>query len=238
MKGIHVILAGLSLNIILLSFNRLTPLTAGYLQPLEFLRWLDFNAMVPIPLMSVLLYYLLFRIVSKDHPFQKTRMYTALTLFLITGIYLFAAGSGDHEVTNYLNTRFCDQGNLHSPLCNIISFNDDEFSHYLYYAGFILMNLTLMAVENRMPNKNKATNKNLVLITINSLLIALGIFANLAFEDTGIDIAVFSSVALISTYFLLFAKRNFRTLPVTFYFTAAYVVGVMSTVIYKFIQNT
>ena len=46
MKKVHWTLTGLSLTIVLLSLNRLTSFTAGYLQPYEFLRWVDFNAML------------------------------------------------------------------------------------------------------------------------------------------------------------------------------------------------
>src|SRR3989344_1080222 len=106
MKRILWILTGLSATILLLSLNRLTSITSGYLQPFEFLRFLDFNAMIPIPLASILLYYLLLREVVGESPFSKTKTYTYLFLIFITGVYLFGASSGTHEVTNYLNQRF------------------------------------------------------------------------------------------------------------------------------------
>src|SRR3989344_933230 len=104
MQNIHLILTGLSLNIILLSLNRLTNLTSSFLQPFDFLRWLDFNAMLPIPLMAVILYYLLRQQVVYESAFRKTALFVILNILLISGIYFFAAGSGDHEVTNYLHT--------------------------------------------------------------------------------------------------------------------------------------
>src|SRR5690349_2799482 len=136
MKKIHWILTGLTFSIIILSLNRLTTLTSGYLQPYEFLRWLDFNAMLPIPLLSVLLYYLLWRQVGWIDAFPRTGKHVVLALLFISGVYFFAAGSGTHEVTNYLNTRFCDAGRTKNTICNIIAYNDDEFSHYVYYLGF------------------------------------------------------------------------------------------------------
>src|SRR3712207_6951444 len=78
MKKVHWTLTGLSLTIVLLSLNRLTSFTAGYLQPYEFLRWVDFNAMLPIPLFSVVLYYLLKRQITYDSPFRNTSRYVLL----------------------------------------------------------------------------------------------------------------------------------------------------------------
>lgn len=233
MRQVHLILIGLSLTIVLLSINRLTGLTSGYLAPYEFLRWLDFNAMLPIPLVSVLLYYLLKREITYESASAKTSFYTVCVLLLITGIYFFGAGSGDHEVTNYLNSRFCEAGKIKTAICQIISFNDDIFSHYVYYAGFVSMNVALMLLEHIMPRKKKATKNDLLLIIPNSLFIALGIFANLAFEEATIDLIVFSSVMLLALYLLLLAKRKLREVPVTFYFAASYTIGVVSTLLYK-----
>lgn len=233
MRRFHLILTGLSFTIIALSLNRLTSFTQGYLQPYEYLRWLDFNAMLPIPLLSVLLYYLLRREIIYQSPFYKTRVYLILALLFVSGVYLFGAGSGDHEVTNYLNTRFCKGGKVESPLCNIVSFNDDQFSHYVYYLGFILLNVSLMVLEHFYPRKLSIVKTDVILILINSLFISAGIFANLAFEEATVDLIVFSSVMALSLYLLFFSKSKALQLPVTLYFALAYTLGVSSTLLYK-----
>ncbi|MBI2011964.1 hypothetical protein HYS91_04300 [Candidatus Daviesbacteria bacterium] len=233
MRKIHLILTGLSLTILLLSINRLTNLTQSYLQPYDFLRWLDFNAMIPIPLISVILYYLLKKEIVYDSPFRKTAKYTFLMVLLISGIYFFAAGSGDHEVTNYLNTRFCDNGAINTPACKIIGYNDDEFSHLIYYIGFVLMNVALIFIEYNYPRKILAKTKDLFFIFLNGLFIALGIFANLAFEEIGLDLLFFGSVMVLTHYVLFIKKRKVKQLPVTFYFSISYTIGVMGTILYK-----
>jgi hypothetical protein len=233
MKKIHWILTGLSLTIVLLSLNRLTSFTAGYLQPYEFLRWVDFNAMLPIPLISLILYYLLQRQITYDSPFQRTSKYLLLMVLFVSGVYLFGAGSGDHEVTNYLNTRFCERGDTNSTLCNIIGYNDDEFSHYVYYLGFILLNVSLICMEFYTPRTQQASRKDLFFILLNSLLIGLGIFANLAFEEIGLDLVFFGSVLLLALALLLLGKRSVYGLPIIFYFAASYSLGVIGTVLYK-----
>lgn len=224
MKRVHLILTGLTLSIILLSVNRLTMATQAYMQPFEFLRFMDFFAMIPIPLISVLLYVLLKEQITKS-------THIGYTLILITGIYLFAAGSGDHEVTNYLNMRFCDSGKTTTPICRIISYNDDEFSHYVYYAGFILLNIGLMLYEYTYPRLKRITGKDIAGIAANSFLIGLGIFANLAFEDIGIDLYIFGAVMILSLYLLYKGKQPATHLPVTMYFAIAYTLGVTATLL-------
>lgn len=235
MNRLHLILTGLSLTIILLSLNRLTDLTLSYLQPFEFLRWLDFNAMILIPFLSIILYYLLRGQIIYESNFHKTYLYGFLGILFVAGVYLFGVGSGDHEVTNYLNTRFCERGKIDSPLCNIIKYNDDQFSHLIYYLGFILLNVSLMLLEYNYPRKERVKNRDLILISLNSLFIALGIFANLAFEEIGLDLFFFGSVMLLSLYLLFFTKYKYYHLPATFYFGVSYSIGVLSTLIYKFI---
>ena len=232
MKKIHWTLTGLSLIIVLLSLNRLTPFIAGYLQPYEFLRWVDFNAMLPIPLVSVVLYYLLQRQITYDSPFRNNK-YILLMVLFISGVYLFGAGSGEHEVTNYLNARFCKRGDVESTLCNIVGYNDDEYSHYVYYVGCILLNVSLIFIEFCMPRRQQASRRDIFIVLLNSLLISLGILANLAFEEIGLDLLFFGSVLLLALALLLFGKRRVYELPIIFYFAASYSPGVIGTVLYK-----
>lgn len=236
MKKTHWLLTGLSITILLLSINRLTSFTLSYLQPYDFLRWLDFNAMIPIPLLSILLYYFLLRDTVRDYAFKKTALYSFLFVMFITGVYLFGASSGDHEVTNYLNARFCDAGVVKSTLCNIISYNDDEFSHIIYYLGFVFMNLVLLFMEYNVPRQKGMAKKDYIFVSANALFIGLGVFANLAFEEIGIDLYVFGFLMLVSLW-ILFAKKIVSKLPITYYFAFSYTVGVVGTSIYKLLNS-
>lgn len=232
MKKMHWLLTGLSITILLLSINRLTSFTLSYLQPFEFLRWLDFNAMIPIPLLSILLYYFLLRDTVRDSAFKKTVLYSFFFVLFLTGVYLFGASSGDHEVTNYLNARFCESGSIKSTLCNIIFYNDDEFSHLIYYLGFVFMNLALLFIEYNVPRQKAMARKDYIFVSANALFIALGIFANLAFEEIGIDLYVFGFLMILSLY-LLYSKKMVSKLPLTYYFAVSYTIGVVGTAIYK-----
>ena len=193
--------------------------------------------MIPIPLSSVILYFLLKNEIIKDSPFRKTAIYLILNLLLISGIYFFAAGSGTHEFANYLHFKFC-RSDPSTSLCNIIIYNDDRFSHYVYYIGFILMNIALMFMEFFSPRKEKISRKDLIFVTLNSLVIAFGIFANLAFEEALLDLFFFGSVMILSLYLLLKDKKMSLKMPILYYFASSYTIGIVSTIIYKLATNT
>jgi len=53
MRRIHSLLAVQSIVAILVSINRLGTWTLSYVLPNEFLRWVDFNNMLVLPLISI-----------------------------------------------------------------------------------------------------------------------------------------------------------------------------------------
>src|SRR3990172_3757350 len=102
MRRIHTLLAIQSIVAILVSVNRLGKWTLGYVLPNEFLRWVDFNNMLVLPLISLVAFYLLKKTIEYDSPAREGRTHLWLNLVFIVGVYLLAASYGDHEVTNYL----------------------------------------------------------------------------------------------------------------------------------------
>src|SRR5215510_6686336 len=119
MKRIHILLSIQSLLAIFVSINRLSDLALGYVLPNEFLRWVDFNNMLVIPLISLVATYLLKKTIEYDSPAREDRAHMAWNLVFIVGLYLTAASYGDHEVTNYLHQRFCGTDTT-SDLCRIV----------------------------------------------------------------------------------------------------------------------
>jgi hypothetical protein len=90
-------------------------------------------------LVSVVASYLLKKTIEYDAPQRESKAHIAWNLVFIVGLYLLAASYGDHEVTNYLHQRFCATDTT-SDLCRIILFNDDEFSHWVFFTGFVMVN--------------------------------------------------------------------------------------------------
>ena len=225
---IHALLAVQSGLIILISINRLSPLTLGYVASNEFLRWVDLNNMLILPLISMVAFYLLKKQLEYDSPARAGGRHLALNLSFIIGIYLLAASYGDHEITNYLHLRFCPEGET-SDLCRIIIFNDDEFSHWVFFTGFVLVNAALMLMQVLFPYQGSLTTRDKALLAFNGLFISLGLFANLAFEVIGLDLYIVAVLAVLALGLLW--RRGAQ--PLLIYYVTAYWLGLIATAISK-----
>lgn len=226
MKRIHALLGVQSLVAVLVSINRLGTWTLGYVLPNEFLRWVDFNNMLVLPLISVVASYLLKKTIEYDSPQQESKSHIAWNLIFIVGLYLLGASYGDHEVTNYLHQRFCATDTT-SDLCRIIIFNDDEFSHWVFFTGFVMVNAAILFIQNLFPHRETITNADLALLALNALFLGAGVFANLGFETIGLDLYVVALLALISVYLLW--RRGSQ--PMFIYYTIAYWLGLVGSLI-------
>lgn len=225
---IHFLLTIQTIIILLLSINRLSPLTVGYVAANEFLRWVDFNNMLTLPLISLVTFYYLKEALAAEATPERGVAYQFIGLVFVLGIYLFGAGYGAHEVTNYLHVRFCLQEPT-SDLCRIVIFNDDEFSHWVWFAGFVLINLTLLLTQALFHYQGLWRGRDPLLLVGNGLFVALGIFANLAFEEIGLDLYIVALLALLA----LGLWRRYGRQPLFLYYTTAYFVGLVATGIYK-----
>lgn len=226
MKRIHALLGVQSLVAILVSINRLGTWTLSYVLPNEFLRWVDFNNMLVLPLISVVASYLLKKTIEYDSHQRESKAHIAWNLVFIVGLYLLAASYGDHEVTNYLHQRFCAK-DTPSDLCRIIIFNDDEFSHWVFFTGFVMVNAAILFIQNLFPHRENLTNTDWALLALNALFLGAGVFANLGFENIGLDLYVVALLAVISVYLLWRRGRQ----PMFIYYTIAYWLGLVGSLI-------
>ena len=226
MKRIHALLGVQSLVAILVSINRLGAWTLGYVLPNEFLRWVDFNNMLVLSLISEMASYLLKKTIEYDSPQREGKAHIAWNLVFIVGLYLLAASYGDHEVTNYLHARFCAT-DITSDLCRIVIFNDDEFSHWIFFTGFIMINAALLFLQTVFPHRGEVTTGDISLLVANAAFLAAGIFANLGFEEIGLDLYVVALLAILSVYLLWRRGRQ----PMFVYYTVAYWLGLVGSVI-------
>ncbi len=226
MKRIHILLGIQSLVGILVSINRLGTWTLGYVLPNEFLRWVDFNNMLVLSLISLVALYLLKKTIEYDSPAREGRAHIAWNLVFIIGLYLTAASYGDHEVTNYLHQRFCATDTT-SDICRIIIFNDDEFSHWVFFTGFVMVNAAILFLQNIFPYRGKISNVDIGLLSLNALFLGAAVLANLGFEEIGLDLYVVSLLALVSAYLLWRRGRQ----PMFIYYTIAYWLGLASSLV-------
>lgn len=226
MRRIHTLLGIQSLVAILVTINRLGAWTLGYVLPNQFLRWVDFNNMLVLPLISLAALYLLKKTIEYDSPSREGRLHMALNLVFITGLYLTAASYGDHEVTNYLHQRFCADDTT-SDLCRIVIFNDDEFSHWIFFAGFVMVNAAILFLQTLFPQRGPITRTDMALLALNALFLGAGVFANLGFEEIGLDLYVVALLAMVSMYLLWRHGRQ----PMFIYYTIAYWLGLIGSLI-------
>jgi hypothetical protein len=150
----------------------------------------------------------------------------------IIGLYLLASSYGDHEVTNYLHQRFCATDTT-SDLCRIVIFNDDEFSHWVFFTGFVMVNVAILFIQNIFPHRERITNTDLAWLGLNALFLGAGILANLGFEVIGLDLYVVALLALISAYLLWRVGRQ----PMFVYYTLAYWLGLISSLIAQALRS-
>ncbi|MBL8076647.1 MAG: hypothetical protein JNM55_01680 [Anaerolineales bacterium] len=228
MRRIHTLLAVQSFVAILVSINRLGSWTLGYVLPNQFLRWVDFNNMLVLPLISLVAFYLLKKTVEYDSP---ARAHLVINLIFIIGIYLLGASYGDHEVTNYLHQRFCI-GDTSGDLCRIVIFNDDEFGHWVFFTGFVMMNAALLFLQNIFPYKDGLTKSDIGLLLLNSLFLGAGILANLGFEEIGLDLYVVALLSFLSIYLLWKKGKQ----PLFIYYTAANGLGLLGSLIAQMLR--
>ncbi|MCI0394826.1 MAG: hypothetical protein L0332_08500 [Chloroflexi bacterium] len=228
LQPLHGLLGVQALVVILVSINRLGSWTLGYVAGNEFLRWVELNNMLILPLISLVAFYLLKKWLEYESPALNSRTHLALNLAFIIGVYLLGASYGDHEVTNYLHFRFCADDQA-GDLCRIIIFNDDEFSHWVFFTGFVLVNAALLLFQRLFPWRAPVAGRDVALLIFNGLFIGAGIFANLAFEEIGLDLYVIVLLAVLSLGLLWRSGRQ----PLFIYYATAYTVGLVATVLYR-----
>ena len=226
LKTINLLLSAQTLVILLGSLNRLGPWTQGYVAGNAFLRWVDFHNMLTLPLISVTALYLLKREIERGVSQGHGRVRLLLDLAFILGLYLFAASYGSHETTNYLHARFCPDGAT-GDLCRIVIFNDDSFSHWLFFVGFALLNGALMLLQVVFPWPAAVGRRDAALILLNAFFVALGIMANLGFEEIGLDLFVVSGLAVLAGWLLWRYGRQ----PLLIYYATAYGLGLLLTAV-------
>jgi hypothetical protein len=189
--------------------------------------------MLPLPLLSVLAFVLLKHELLRPVPAVRVgRAGLLLDLSFVMGVYLLAVSYGLHELTNYLHLRFCGAGSA-GDLCRIVAFNDDDFSHWLFFAGFTQIALTLMAAQVLSTGRGPLRAADFALLVLNALAIAAGIVANLAFEAIGFDLYVVALIAAVAALLLWRAGPR----PLLVYYSIGYGLGLLGTALLKLVSR-
>lgn len=225
-RRLHLLLAIQSLLWVLASINRLWDETDAVILPHGALRVVDFlNLLVIVPAIA-LVFYLLLEHVLPDVPASTRR---TLRLAFLVGLYLFSISYGMHEPANYLNTRFCAEGEG-GRLCEIVVYHDDELSHLLYFAGLIGINVALLLAQARATTLGAALSpRDRALVVANASIPAVAIIANLGLEEVGLDLVAVAVVAALALYLL----RRYGPRALILYFAWAYGFGLAGSLAIK-----
>lgn len=222
-RMLHVLLSTQSGIVVLLSINRLSDITDGYVADNEFLRWVDLNNLI-LALATLITAHLLVHHLEYDSARRGGRAHRAVGIAFLIGVSLYAGSYGEHEVTNYLHERFCTgTSDVGGRLCEIVVYHDDSFSHYLFFAGFTIINVAIMLTQVVFPDDRLPRPGETALVTVNSLFIAAGIVANLGFEQIGLDLYVVAAVAVLAIVLLVRQPAQL----ILRYYMVAYVLGLI-----------
>jgi hypothetical protein len=109
-----------------------------------------------------------------------------------------------------------------------VVYQDDELSHFLFFAGFAGIDAVLLFAQARAGGA-VARGRDLALVLGNAALVTAAIVANLAFEEIGLDLIFVGVVAVLALWLL----RRRGPLPLIVYFASAYSVGLVVTAAVK-----
>jgi hypothetical protein len=85
--------------------------------------------------------------------------------------------------------------------------------------------VVIMVTQVVFPHRGGLTLADNLLLAVNALFIGAGIFANLAFEEIGVDLYVVAIIAVLAAA-LLWRRRG---QPILRYYAFAYVAGLAAT---------
>jgi hypothetical protein len=222
-RRLHLLLGIQSLILVLASVNRLWSGTDAEILPNGALRVVDVVNLLVIAPASAVAFYLLLEHLLADVSRQARR---TLRGAFVAAVYLFAISYGMHEPADYLNARFCDGDK--GPLCDIVGYQDDELSHFLYFAGLLGIDAVLLAAQAKTATLGVSLARgDRMLVLVNAAIVALAITANLGFEAIGLDLFVVAAVALLALYLL----RRCGPRALILYFAWAYGAGLAATVV-------
>ena len=249
LRPIHLLLTFQTALLILGSLNRLTGWTLDPVPGLPGTRWRELLNLLVLPLLGLLAAHLVMRFLataderrldadrdkerglpvsSIQHPASPRRDLAAQLLFL-AGAYFTGIGYGVHEIANYLHGML----GLPRELRHIVAFQDDGFSHWIFFGGFMLVNGAVLACQAVHPWAGVYRPRDRALLAANGLAIAAGIVANLAFQRLGLDLFVILAMALQTLILRLRAGPQ----PLFFYYATGFLPGLLVSLLCKLIHG-
>lgn len=227
MSKINLLLTFLSLNAVLVIVERISPTTKIILQPYNFLRAHEVFQMTVVITLSIIISFLLLKVLSKNFELLKTKTGTWIGILFVLGIYFTATGNGLHEVASFLFNTFCNTKIVKMDSCGAMFFNDYYFGNIVYFVGLLMGNISLILFERMNPQKFHT--KDTIITIVNGVVYALMLFVYAAFDRVLIGLYFVVIAAVVCNLFLFTAKKKFSSLPFTLYTSIAYSLSAIAT---------
>lgn len=231
MNHINLLLTFSSLTVILVSIERFSFTTKILLPPFDFLRLHELVQMLFLIPFTVIIPFLLLRLVSREFEALKGKRGLLRAVLFILGVYLYATGNGVHELGSFVFNTYCDTKTIVGSLCGGLFFNDYYFGNILYFSGAFLMNGVIVWCEMLTPNKSFG-RKNLPLLLLNSIIYSLAIFAYAGFDRVLVGL-VYSLISTLVIDGVLFSKKNLLSYPVTLSLAISYTLGTVLAILIR-----
>lgn len=234
MRRINLLLTFLSLNAVLVTIERFSFTTQIILQPYSFLRLHEvFQITILILISAIIPFYILKEITHNFETLRSTKG-TLLGLLFITGLYFYATGNGLHEVASYLFNTFCDTKKITTAACGSMFFNDFYTGNIFYFVGLFLSNLSLILFELMAPAKKKFSKKDVGVMLVNTLVLALMFFAYAAFDRVLVGLVYVCFSMIVFVPILLKNRKRYLYLPFTTYTAIVYLVSSVASIFVRF----
>jgi len=218
------LLSLITLLVIVGAINRLTKVSeAAFFDYAPFL-WKDFwSIFILAPLMAAVLALLL-----KELGGAGTRS-ICVFVFLVA---VMGASMGLHDLTNAMSRAGVPRTAFHET----VEFLDDGLSHWTFFVSFAGISVLMIAAQARNPLLAPMSRVAVVAVAANALVLAAMIYANMAPEETTVDLAVILVVLAAAVGIRLRARTPFRRLPVSCYFEFGFALGLVSSVVAKMLR--
>jgi len=218
------LLSLITLLVILGAINRLTKVSEiAFFDYAPFL-WKDFWSMFLLaPLMAAVLALLLKELGGTE---------TCSICVFVFLVAVLGASMGLHDLTNAMSRAGVPRTSFHDT----VAFLDDGLSHWTFFVSFAGISLLMVSAQARNPLAAPMSPAAVAAVVANSLVLAAMIFANMAPEETAVDLAVILVVLAAVAGIRLRLRTPLRRLPVSCYFEAGFALGLVSSVVAKMLR--
>ena len=223
-RRVVALLSLITLLVIVGAINRLTKVCEGaFFDHAPFL-WKDFwSIFILAPLMAAVLALLL-----KELGGTGARSICAF-VFLVA---VMGASMGLNDLTNAMSRAGVPSTSFHDT----VAFLDDGLSHWTFFVSFGGISVLMIAAHARNPLPAPMSRAAVVAVVVNALVLAAMLFANMAPEETAVDLAVILVVLAAAVGIRLCARTPLRRLPVSCYFELGFALGLVSSVAAKMLR--